>query len=47
MLNCQTTKEFKAIRAKDMKQIKDQEELRTLIMKTANIYVAKVKGDDF
>ena len=30
-----------------MKQIKDQEELRTLIMKTANIYVAKVKGDDF
>lgn len=37
----------KVIRAKDMKQIKDQEELRTLIMKTANIYVAKVKGDDF
>ena len=40
-------KGIKAIRAKDMKQIKDQEELRTLIMKTANIYVAKVKGDDF
>jgi hypothetical protein len=37
----------KAVRAKDIKQIKDQEELRSLIMKTANIYVAKIKGDDF
>jgi hypothetical protein len=40
-------KGIKQVRAKDIKQIKDQEELRSLIMKTANIYVAKVKGDDF
>lgn len=37
----------KPVRAKDIKQIKDQEELRALIMKTANMYVAKIKGDDF
>jgi hypothetical protein len=47
MLSYQITKEVKQVRAKDIKQIKDQEELRSLIMKTANIYVAKVKGDDF
>jgi hypothetical protein len=41
------SKGIKQVRAKDIKQIKDQEELRSLIMKTANIYVAKVKGDDF
>ena len=41
------SKGIKPVRAKDIKQIKDQEELRSLIMKTANIYVAKVKGDDF
>ena len=41
------SKGSKAVRAKDIKQIKDQEELRALIMKTANIFVAKVKGDDF
>jgi hypothetical protein len=35
------------VRAKDVKQIKDQEELRALIIKTANIYVPKVKGDEF
>jgi hypothetical protein len=37
----------KEVRAKDVKQIKDQEELRALIIKTADIYVPKVKGDEF
>jgi hypothetical protein len=41
------SKGFKEVRAKDIKQIKDQEELRSLIMKSANIYVAKIKGNDF
>jgi hypothetical protein len=37
----------KEVRAKDVKQIKDQEELRALIIKTADVYVPKVKGDEF
>lgn len=37
----------KEVRAKDIKQIKDQEELRALIIKTADIFVPKVKSDEF